>query len=278
MLLMSQLTFNKYQATGNDFIMVDDRSLEFDLDDLKLVQALCNRRFGIGADGLIIIRPHTHYDFEMIYYNADGSQSLCGNGSRCAVHFANQMGMLNNSTDTEFLAIDGAHHATIYNDGNIGIAMHDVSVVENYGNDLFINTGSPHYIRFVDNHEKVNVVHEGRALRYAEPFGQPGTNVNFIEAVNEHTIFVRTYERGVEGETLSCGTGVTAASLAASVKGFASPVQVQTLGGALMVKFKKVAKHQFENIELIGPAKQVFKGTVDTKQLTDNIAGSVALV
>ena len=275
---MSQLTFYKYQATGNDFVMIDDRPERFDTNELSLVKALCDRRFGIGADGLILIRNFADCDFEMVYFNADGSQSLCGNGSRCAVEFARHLGILKHTQAIHFMAIDGLHQANIYPNNTIGIAMHDVTTVDHYGDDLFINTGSPHYIRFVASHQGAKVQEDGRTLRYAEPFGQPGTNVNFIEVMDNEAIFVRTYERGVEAETLSCGTGVTAASLAATTRGLNSPVQVHTLGGQLSVKFRQATDHHFKDIELIGPAKLVYQGSIDTRQLTDNIADRGVLV
>jgi diaminopimelate epimerase len=254
-----ELKFYKYQGTGNDFVVIDNRDLLFDNKNFDLVRKLCNRRFGIGADGLILIQNHPDYDFEMVYYNADASQSMCGNGSRCAIHFANFLGIIKEKT--HFLAIDGPHDAMI-KDGLVHLKMNDVEQVTCMAQDLFINTGSPHYVAFVEDIDNYNVFQEGRKIRNSEPFGKAGTNVNFVKITNGNEIFVRTYERGVEDETLSCGTGVTAASLAASYQQLKSPVKVKTLGGELQVAFEKKENDQFKNIFLIGPAQMVFEGII----------------
>ena len=256
---MEAISFVKYQGTGNDFVMIDDREQGFDLQDLSLVQQLCDRRFGVGADGLILIRLHTDYDFEMIYYNSDGSQSMCGNGSRCAVMFARELGIIGDRT--HFLAIDGPHDAHVEDD-LVYLKMGDVATVEERGQDLFINTGSPHHICFRESVTEANVQQDGAAIRYSDIYAKGGTNVNFVELRAENQIYVRTYERGVEGETLSCGTGVTAASLAASLQDYQSPVKVQTPGGQLSVSFEKVSTGGFTNIYLIGPAQRVFEGQI----------------
>ncbi len=260
------MKFHKYQGTGNDFIMIDDRSVQFpyhhdsnDQSVSKLVASLCDRKFGIGADGLILIRNHEKYDFEMIYFNADGSQSLCGNGSRCAVRFAQHLQIINDNT--LFLAIDGPHEASIESD-LIHLKMNDVAAVESIDNDLFIDTGSPHFIKFVEGIKAFDVYEEGKAIRFNSKFKPGGTNVNFVEKCGENEIFVRTYERGVEDETLSCGTGVTAASLAASERNFTSPVKIRTLGGSLQVAFNRVNEQFFNEIYLIGPAGMVFEGEI----------------
>lgn len=252
------LSFVKYQGTGNDFVMIDDRDAQFDLQDIALVSWLCNRKFGIGADGLILISRHADYDFEMIYYNADGSQSLCGNGSRCAVMYAADLGMI--SKETRFLAIDGPHDARIEGD-QVQLKMGDVETVTKYPQDLFIDTGSPHHISFANDVAATDVVTQGRAIRHDARYQDRGTNVNFVELQGQNTIYVRTYERGVEDETLSCGTGVTAASLAAALQDYQSPVQVKTRGGNLQVSFETTDQQRFSNIYLIGPAKRVFEGT-----------------
>ncbi|MTI32643.1 diaminopimelate epimerase [Xanthovirga aplysinae] len=253
------VNFYKYQGTGNDFVMIDNREHVFDPKDHQSVQKLCDRKFGIGADGLILIQSHEVYDFEMIYFNADASQSMCGNGARCAVQFARFLGII--SDQTTFLAIDGVHKAFAKED-LIHLKMGDVKEVNHYDEDMFIDTGSPHHIRFVDDLKTYDVYEKGKEVRYGQPYGQKGTNVNFVESLNDQEVFVRTYERGVENETLSCGTGVTAVSLAMSYKGYQSPVCIQTPGGDLQVSFQKKGDNVFEEIYLIGPAKQVFQGKI----------------
>ncbi|CAD5246623.1 MULTISPECIES: diaminopimelate epimerase [unclassified Imperialibacter] len=253
-----EIRFHKYQGTGNDFILIDDRELQFP-DDLTVIETLCHRRFGIGADGLILIRNHPDYDFEMVYYNSDGTQSMCGNGSRCAVHFAKSLGMT--TSRTTFLSTDGPHKATI--NGNIvSVQLYDVDSIDELADGAFINTGSPHHIAFVDDVKNFPVVPKGKAIRYSEVYAPKGTNVNFVELEDSNAIFVRTYERGVEDETLSCGTGVTACSLAASLKGYKSPVIVHTLGGTLEVSFS-VKEGGFSDIFLKGPATPVYSGLID---------------
>jgi diaminopimelate epimerase len=256
---MSKIHFYKYQGTGNDFVMIDNREHIFP-DDKELVQRLCHRKFGIGADGLILIQNHSDYDFEMVYYNSDASQSLCGNGSRCAIHFANHLGIIQEKTN--FLAIDGPHEAEIKNE-MIHLKMGNVKEVNFIKDDFFINTGSPHYIRFVDKIHAVNVVEEGQKIRYSPSFKEVGTNVNFVEVRSKDEIFVRTYERGVEDETLSCGTGVTACVLASSFKNLNSPVKVKTLGGNLQVSFSREEETEYKEIYLIGPAEIVFQGEIE---------------
>ncbi|MEQ8533384.1 MAG: diaminopimelate epimerase [Imperialibacter sp.] len=253
-----EIRFHKYQGTGNDFILIDDRKLQFP-DDLTVIETLCHRRFGIGADGLILIRKHPDYDFEMVYYNSDGTQSMCGNGSRCAVHFAKSLGMTGDKTT--FLSTDGPHEATIKGD-IVSVQLYDVDSVEELTDGVFINTGSPHHIAFLEDVKNFPVVPEGKAIRYSEAYAPKGTNVNFVELEDGNAIFVRTYERGVEDETLSCGTGVTACSLAASLKGYKSPVIVHTLGGTLEVSFA-VKGGGFSDIFLKGPATPVYSGLID---------------
>jgi diaminopimelate epimerase len=258
------IQFYKYQATGNDFVILDnrDRNISFTPDDVKRI---CDRKFGVGADGLMLIEKDGQSDFSLVYYNSDGSQSLCGNGSRAAVLFASRLGIL--SGEPSFLAYDGPHTAQIASDGQIHLRMNDVFEIRKSGDDFFIHTGSPHYIRIVKNVEEYPVYEEGKSIRYSEAFSPAGTNVNFVELQNNNRILVRTYERGVENETLSCGTGVTAAALAASHFGYTSPVKVRTLGGDLAVEFDTDSftgqPDAFSNIYLIGPAKMVFSGELE---------------
>lgn len=259
---MKEIQFHKYQGTGNDFVMIDNRKNVFNGEDHALIRKLCDRKFGIGADGLILIQHHPDCDFEMVYYNADASQSMCGNGSRCAVQFAYQLKIIGKTCT--FLAIDGLHEASIEG-GLINLKMGDVKQVKKIEDDFFINTGSPHHIRFVDSLENFPVYEEGRSIRNSPSYISEGTNVNFVALKEQNEIFVRTFERGVENETLSCGTGVTACSLAASFKNYSSPVKVQTLGGFLEVSFLEDENHGYTNIYLTGPAEEVFKGTINVK-------------
>ena len=255
---MKNLQFYKYQGTGNDFIMIDNRSKVFDGGDHHLITSLCNRKFGIGADGLILIQDHPDCDFEMVYFNADASQSMCGNGSRCAVKFAQKLNIIQDYCT--FMAIDGMHEATVY-EGQVKLKMGDVDHVDKVEDDFFINTGSPHYVKFVDQVDKFPVYEAGKAIRNSDMYKEKGTNVNFVSLNGHNQIFVRTYERGVEDETLSCGTGVTACALAASYSGYASPVKVETLGGSLEVAFLQEDR-SFKSIYLSGPAEEVFSGSI----------------
>ncbi|MDW3212107.1 MAG: diaminopimelate epimerase [Reichenbachiella sp.] len=253
------ITFYKYQGTGNDFVMIDNREGIF-THDTSLVAKMCDRKFGIGADGLILIENHESLDFEMVYFNADGSQSLCGNGSRCAVAFANFLGVIGNHT--KFLTIDGEYEADI-KEGIVHLHMRDQNCPEKFNSHYFLNNGSPHHIEFVKDANKQNVYAQGAEVRYSDTYKPDGTNVNFVELKAENTIFVRTYERGVEDETLSCGTGITASALAAADKGLKSPIAIEAKGGKLEVRFEQKNDTSFTNIWLIGPAEQVFVGQFD---------------
>lgn len=255
-----ELQFYKYQGTGNDFIMVDNRDQHFDEKDIPLVSRLCDRKFGIGADGLILIKKKVGFDFEMVYFNADGSQSMCGNGARCAVAFSKFLGLL--SDKCRFLAIDGAHEAS-YNNGQVELGMSPVQQITAVDDDFFINTGSPHYVRFVEEVNAYPVVAEGARIRYSDRYKPSGTNVNFVSRISEDEIFVRTYERGVEDETLSCGTGVTACALALGGQSGKNRVKIHTPGGRLTVSFVANPDGSFHDIILSGPAKLVFKGTFE---------------
>ncbi|MDQ3108396.1 MAG: diaminopimelate epimerase [Bacteroidota bacterium] len=256
-------TFYKYEGTGNDFILFDDRENVFDHSDTKLIAHLCNRRFGIGADGLMLLRNKQGYDFEMVYFNSDGNpSSMCGNGGRCISRFAVDIGAVNKHEVT-FLAIDGAHTAIIGPE-TVKLKMNDVKEIESGAGFFYLSTGSPHYVKFTTNVPAMDVVSEGKKIRNSERFIKEGTNVNFV-AEDNGGIFVRTYERGVEDETLSCGTGVTASALAAALKGIASSAEkcaVHTRGGNLSVHFKRDGD-QFTNVWLEGPATFVFKGEIE---------------
>ncbi len=254
------LSFSKYHGTGNDFVLIDDRSKTFPADNIELIAHLCDRRFGIGGDGLMLLRKHPSLDFEMIYFNADGKPgSMCGNGGRCISRFAADIGAVTKD-HVHFMASDGAHEAII-GKNTIKLKMTDVNEVEAGDGFFFLNTGSPHYVKFELNVPELDVYSKGRKIRYNERFAKDGTNVNFVEA-NPDGIFVRTYERGVEDETYSCGTGVTASALVAAVigvGGVTKSCKVKTKGGNLLVHFER-SQDGFKNIWLEGPAAFVFKG------------------
>lgn len=258
-----KLEFYKYQGTGNDFVILDNRENQVPELTREQIKFICNRHFGIGADGLMLLGKIANYDFEMIYYNADGNESsMCGNGGRCLVKFAHQIGI--NHTSYHFIAVDGPHEAEIDSKGKVRLKMQRVDEVKDHDSHLILNTGSPHFIKFAIDVENIDVVETGRDIRYSEEFEKEGINVNFVEQTDEDSIFVRTYERGVEDETFSCGTGVTAAALvsAHNENGF-NRVEVKTLGGHLSVEFNKINEQTFDNIWLCGPAEFVFKGEID---------------
>lgn len=258
-----KIEFYKYHGTGNDFILLDNRGKIYNDITPRVVNFLCHRRFGIGADGLMMLSEKPGFDFEMIYFNSDGNQSsMCGNGGRCIIKFASMLGI--KKSNYKFYAVDGMHEAEIDLNGEVRLKMKNVNGVEYSYTHYVLNTGSPHYIKNVPDVSQVNVVSEGREIRNSKEFAKEGINVNFVETINEDTIYVRTYERGVEDETYSCGTGVTAAALisAHNDKGF-NRVEVKTLGGKLSVEFEKITEKEFESIWLCGPAEKVFKGEVN---------------
>ncbi len=259
-----ELTFFKYQGAGNDFIMVDNRNGAFAGTEYALFEQLCHRRFGIGADGLILLQYKEGYDFEMKYYNADGHEStMCGNGGRCVVMFAKQLGII--TKKTTFLAIDGDHQAAILADGNVRLQMTDVPQVKPDQAAYVLNTGSPHYVQQVSNVKEVDVAERGAAIRYSTKYKKDGINVNFMELAGENRIKVRTYERGVEAETYACGTGVTACAIVASrILGGRDGqynYAVETLGGELAVSFEWQEKGA-HNVWLTGPAVLVYSGSI----------------
>ncbi|WP_242085117.1 diaminopimelate epimerase [Aestuariivivens sediminis] len=257
-----RLTFYKYQGTGNDFVMIDNRQHHFNKKDTKLVKELCDRRFGIGADGLILLENHKTLDFKMVYYNSDGNESsMCGNGGRCLVAFAKHLGIIDRLA--QFEAVDGLHQAEIDENGVVKLQMQNVSHVEKHSTHVFLNTGSPHHVQLEDNIENFDIKSLGANIRYGEPYNQAGSNVNFVKKLSESTFRVRTYERGVENETLSCGTGVTAVAIAMNAIGqtHGNYITLETEGGPLQVSFDK-QNGGYKNVWLIGPATFVFKGTV----------------
>lgn len=253
--------FFKYHGGGNDFIFIHDPDKTF-TDSPAIVHALCNRRTGIGADGMILIHAvqQAGIDFEMRYFNADGYEgSMCGNGGRCALTFAKKINLIQNTA--VFSGVDGLHNGKIISENGdeseVSLQMIDVNQITNFEDGYFLNTGSPHVVKFVDNVKAVDVIAEGKRIRNHNQFSQ-GTNVNFVEKKENH-LFVRTFERGVEDETLSCGTGVTASSLAYSLINPVNEVAVHTLGGQFNVSFLNENDH-FKNILLQGPVCFVFEG------------------
>ena len=294
------MEFFKYQGTGNDFVMIDNRDLQFP-KDRALIEKLCDRRFGIGGDGLILLEnaketfssfrieekkvadPDSSAnevqsenseistptlkgaisefpDFKMVYYNSDGNEStMCGNGGRCIVAFAHFLDIFEDRTT--FIAIDGLHEAEIRN-GIVKLKMGDVNSIKNLDGNFELNTGSPHFVKFVDDVENYEVYTNGNEIRNSATYKTEGINVNFAEEISDGEIFVRTYERGVEDETYSCGTGVTASALVFMKDKNQTSVNVKVLGGNLKVYADKDGD-SFKNIWLEGPAKQVFRGKID---------------
>lgn len=256
-----KMQFYKYQGTGNDFIIIDNRRTIFDKNNTKLIAELCDRRYGIGADGLILLEESDRTDFSMVYFNADGNQStMCGNGGRCLAHFAKFNGLIDGTTT--FDAIDGLHMASV-GGGGVRLQMQDVIQPRDFKEYVVLDTGSPHFVKIVDAVEDINVDKEGAKIRYSNPFKANGINVNFVEKLGNDKFAVRTYERGVEGETLSCGTGVTAVAIAMHFIGETEKnlIDLQTKGGNLQVSFKR-SGDLYSDVWLIGPATQVFKGEI----------------
>ncbi len=260
------VAFEKYHGAGNDFVMIDDRDAVFNFSKEQIAQ-ICHRRYGIGADGLILLRRKEGFDFEMLYYNADGGiGSMCGNGGRCAAMFARKHGI--NKEEMNFNTFDGAHHALLVNNEIIKLSMAAVSETENFQNDFVLNTGSPHYVKFVDDVDAIDVVGEGRNIRYSEKFIAEGINVNFA-AIKNDLIQMRTYERGVEDETLSCGTGTVAVAIAVSIKlnnkSVNQEFKLKAPGGNLKVYFTR-REDRFEEVWLEGPVKHVYSGSFHFSQ------------
>lgn len=253
------IPFSKYQGTGNDFVIIDNRELQFPKDDTKLINQMCDRKFGIGADGLILLETHPAADFRMVYYNADGNESsMCGNGGRCVVAFAKALHLI--TSTTTFMAIDGLHDAHIEGE-TVHLKMQNVTDIKSTPGYTFLDTGSPHHIELTENLQHLDIKTRGSEIRYSDLYGTAGSNVNFVSQTGTGTFNVRTYERGVEDETLSCGTGVTAVALAAHYNNWTEEtnINLNVEGGKLSVSFDK-SDTGYENIFLIGPATCVFKG------------------
>lgn len=256
-----ELHFYKYQGTGNDFVMIDNR-LETFPKGIELIKMLCDRRFGIGGDGLILLENDSETDFKMVYYNSDGNQSsMCGNGGRCLVAFAKKLQIIN--TRTTFMAVDGLHHATVNADESVSLQMKNVDEISVNKDYVFMNTGSPHHVQMVEDVKNFSVKEVGAQIRYSSLYGNEGSNVNFVEQINHDTFAVRTYERGVEDETLSCGTGVTAVAISMFVTGKtnSNEINLNVEGGTLKVNFKN-NNNSFTAVFLTGPATLVFSGTI----------------
>ena len=265
-----KIKFYKYHGTGNDFILIDNRLQNVTLASEDIIR-MCERRYGIGADGLIFLQHHPDYDFEMKYYNADGSPAtMCGNGGRCISALAAHLGI--GGENLRFIAGDGPHQALILSVqglvSSIRLSMRDVPAGKPDKRDYLFNTGTPHFVRFLRdaNDPDFDTISEGRSIRYHERFASTGINVNFVSALGDG-IFVRTYEKGVEDETLSCGTGVTASALAWAMEQDLTkgPVSVRTRGGLLYVDFLR-NQEGFRDIWLTGPAVQTFEGAFEITQ------------
>ena len=260
---MKTIYFSKYQGTGNDFVMLNNIYGEYDFISVDHVQRICNRRFGIGGDGLILLENHPQYDFKMVYYNSDGNESsMCGNGGRCLVAFAKQIGVIDYKA--QFEAIDGYHFAEIDENGIVALQMKDVEVINEYEKYTFLNTGSPHHVQLVDDLVAMDVKTEGAKIRYSDLYGAAGSNVNFVNQLANSIFAVRTYERGVEDETLSCGTGVTAVAIAMHKAGKVknNVIDLHVEGGKLKVQFD-VDHGRYSNVFLLGPATFVFDGKIN---------------
>lgn len=254
-----KIPFSKYQGAGNDFILIDNRNNTHQLSTQE-IEHLCHRHIGIGADGLMFLESDTESDFKMKYYNSDGKEgSMCGNGGRCIVAFASEIGI--KKGHYQFIAIDGLHEAFL-NKKEVNLKMSDVDSIEKLDNNWFLDTGSPHAVQLVDDINLVKVSEEGEILRYDERFGTGGTNVNFIE-IKDQYLKIRTYERGVEAETLACGTGAVASAIIANqITPDQNTFILKSLGGTLEVSFDK-DKNKYTNIWLKGPAVKVFDGKIN---------------
>lgn len=257
-----KILFNKYEGTGNDFIIVRNSPPVLDHADSELVRRLCDRRFGIGADGLILIEECAGYDFRMVYFNCDGLPStMCGNGARCAAHYV--MKNITGFRNLTFMASDGAHYARHTGGDNIEVSIRDVSGFTETSDGVLLNTGVPHLVVFADNIDEADLTATARPLRFSPAYAPRGVNVNLVETDGQQ-LKVRTYERGVEDETLSCGTGVTASAIAAAITGkiVTDDIMVKARGGTLSVRFRLYAGGATD-IHLTGPATFVYTGEIE---------------
>ncbi|MBC7643164.1 MAG: diaminopimelate epimerase [Flavobacterium sp.] len=259
---MKKLIFYKYQGTGNDFVLVDNRQDDFPKENIDLIKYLCDRRFGIGGDGLILLEHDIPNDFRMVYYNSDGNQStMCGNGGRCIVAFAKKLTIIENKAT--FSAIDGLHHAVIDEKEIVSLQMQDVSEIKIEEDYVFLDTGSPHHVMMVENLPQYPVKENGSKIRNSDLYGKSGSNVNFVTIINDDEFAIRTYERGVEDETLSCGTGATATAIAmhATNKTKSTQIKINVEGGKLEISFDKIG-NIYRNVSLKGKAEFVFVGEI----------------
>ncbi len=255
-----KIAFSKYQGTGNDFILIDNRDEKYSSITTAQVKAICHRRFGIGADGVMLLNTIKGYDFEMKYYNSDGNESsMCGNGGRCIVAFAKQLGIITNKAN--FIAIDGPHTADITDD-NVSLGMSNVNEIKTFDTFYQLDTGSPHYVCIIQDVMQLDIKKEGALIRYSPMFEEEGINVNFVEQNDNNALFVATYERGVEDETYSCGTGVTACALVQMSISNTNKIDIQTKGGKLSVTADKEGEG-YKNIILAGPATFVYTGEIN---------------
>ncbi|MCO5236518.1 MAG: diaminopimelate epimerase [Chitinophagaceae bacterium] len=274
--------FYKYQGTGNDFIILDNQDNAYSSLTTDQVRFLCSRRVGIGADGLMLLNKHELYDYQMVYYSVNGGEGhMCGNGGRCLIKYLFDKGI--KKTIYRFWASDGLHEAEVDMQGLVRLKMRDVAKATGLKDHFILDTGTPNYVQFVQDLNKTDVTEEGKRIRYSEDFAEEGINVNFVESLDNHRIAVRTYERGLEGEALSCGTGVTAAALVSAhhVNGF-NEVVAETRGGRLSVEFELLEDQQYRNIWLCGPAELVFKGEMNLEddkiaRLWDQAANKIAV-
>jgi diaminopimelate epimerase len=259
---MADMKFYKWQGTGNDFVILDNREEKLTEPSSDMIKYLCDRRYGIGADGLMVLNNNPIYDFSMQYFNSDGLEAeMCGNGGRCMIGFAHQLGIIGD--DTRFMAFDGLHVGRVLGDDKYLLQMIDLNEFRKTDNYYFLNTGVPHVVKFVNKVDKIDVLKKGRKIRNNKDFEPAGTNVNFVQKFGKG-IKIRTYERGVENETLSCGTGAVASAIAAYLEFGLEKKQIKCLvpGGELLVRFERNKSGEFSNISLEGPAKQVYSGEI----------------
>ncbi len=258
-----RLKFYKYHGAGNDFIVIDNRMSSFKVQS-GTINRMCNRRFGIGADGLMLLENTENSDFYMRYFNSDGKEStMCGNGGRCMVAFANALGIIKGKT--QFMASDGLHKANIIDSRTVTLQMKDIKTFETYGEDFYLDTGSPHYVRFVDDISSAPVYNDGKQVRHDKRFAPGGTNVNFVQVDKDLNLSVRSYERGVENETLACGTGIVASAIATYLNNKTDKTSflINAVGGKLKVHFDPFDENKFRNVWLTGPVEFVFAGEIE---------------